>query len=110
MDRPALNFAFLAGAVIPLLSSLCVSYITGNGLWFARSGSLTVLFAAALQYRLGGHMERIQFARSASAMLRGPGLPGPSKSDVLLGKISVALLIIGTLVWGYGDLLFSSAA
>ena len=82
-------------------------------IWFQRSGSLTVLFAVWAEYKIfkvhtltvpmseGG--ETYQDAAHTGVLKTMYG-----KKLNVINFVSVSLVIIGTIIWGYGDL-FRSA-
>ena len=68
----------------------------------SRAGSLIVLFSAVLyhrQYRFQYPMERF------TDLTYTTGNPMPIKRQ-RLQRIATWLVVIGTLIWGYGDLVF----
>ncbi|WP_394224455.1 hypothetical protein [Alteromonas gracilis] len=71
------------------------------GVWFQRSGSLIVLFAVLGEY----------YVSKMASTLRPAGHVGITKMEETLPKtvglfhlIALFLAIIGTFIWGYGDL------
>lgn len=92
--------------------------------WFARSGSIIVLVAAIVEYRLSAYLyEDIYQAAIITDRKKAtmPPLsenplvnrivkskltsrPEASRSRKILNSTSHTLVIIGTIVWGYGDL------
>lgn len=87
--------------------------------WFSRSGSLLVLFAAIVEYRLTSYIfEDIRTANIKNAVKnkaafqdnkllqtltdKKPVLP---KSRAILTLTSHIFIILGTAIWGYGDLI-----
>ncbi len=94
----------------PVISSW-LSYRFDNPVWFQRSGSLTVLFAAVLEYRQATIDEKAREAAWGAAKRRSWAgtpivghLPPPRRFFVIAGLL---LIVPGTIIWGYGDLLFS---
>lgn len=77
--------------------------------WFGRSGSVIVLLAAFVEFRVSFHVyDDIQRAQYQNTIISTP-IPIKAKPTKERNKISIAshtLLILGTLVWGYGDLLW----
>ena len=79
-------------------------------IWFQRSGSLTVLFAVWAEYKLfkvhtltmpmSGGGETYQDAAHTGELKTKYG-----KKLNVINFVSAALVIIGTVIWGYGDLL-----
>ena len=75
------------------MASLMATIATGNGEWFQRSGSLMVLFSAAVEYRRRRGLRR---PGTAAGWLFWRQIPYVCYSSIFLG----------TLIWGYGDLPF----
>ena len=95
--------------------------------WFQRSGSLVVLIGAVLGYRsivrlgvsgVGGAAPFAVKAKIVSVDNSGPvqmarvayddetqKMLTEYANDKLAGFIGAALIVIGTVIWGYGDLL-----
>lgn len=85
-------------AVGPVVVSFAASWLTGDGQWFQRSGSLMVLFSVALEYR--------------RRQLQGTGTPSTHGTWLFWRKIPYICylsIFAGTLIWAYGDLLFYAA-
>lgn len=97
--RAILHESHLAEFVLVLLAmglpmvSLMASIATGDGEWFQRSGSLMVLFSFAVEYR---RRFGLQSRAPAIGWLFWRQIPYLCYSSIFLG----------TLIWGYGDLLF----
>lgn len=92
--------------------------------WFARSGSLIVLVAAIVEYRLSSYSYDDIYQAAKKSAKRSAALPQVSDSKFIdglvkanltskpevprprriLSGVSHTLVIIGTIVWGYGDL------
>ena len=90
-----------SAAVIGLLLGLVF-----EPLWFARFGSLGVLFAAMGEYSLlHGELHRLyERLEKVDADMDMPDLT-PSKWHLKKVWMSHLTLIFGTLIWGFGDLL-----
>ena len=93
--------------------------------WFARSGSVIVLLAAIVEYRISSYMyDEIYEAAKETARKKAvmPNVsdnnlvngifksnltikPHSPKSRRILRLASHTLIIIGTIIWGYGDVL-----
>lgn len=72
--------------------------------WFQRSGALMVLLAGLLAYRsLTRHYQKF-----FNNMLRGYPL-STSRNQRIVDFLTLVVSILGTLVWGYGDLVFRHA-
>ena len=97
--RALLHDSYLAELLLVLLAmglpmaSLMVSIETGTGEWFQRSGSLMVLFSVAVEYRRR-HLLQAR-GRTAGWMLWRQ-----------VPYVCYLSIFVGTLIWGYGDLLF----
>ena len=93
----------------PLLSAW-ISCRYGEVHWFQRSGSLTVLFAAILEFRQAIIVEKVRNETWAAAKRRsyaGTAIVGQLPSPRIgIAIIALFLIIFGTIIWGYGDLLF----
>jgi hypothetical protein len=77
-----------------------------NGLWFSRSGSIVVLFCAIVEYRLWS-LQQLGHTNAQKAFSQGIVSSGMIPSHKKrIGWITHVQIVIGTLIWGYGDLLF----
>lgn len=83
-------------AVAPVLVSAAISYNTGDGHWFQRSGSLMVLLSVVTEFR------RSRLKRAG--LLELPRFIPLWRSVPYVCYASIAM---GTLIWGYGDLMFA---
>jgi hypothetical protein len=69
--------------------------------WFLRSGSVAVLFSGILAYRsLGRHYQKFFNNTQRHYALK------TSRNQLIIDYATVALSVVGTLVWGYGDKLW----
>ena len=109
--RRAIFWAFVLClcAVIPPLLSLPGGFrpqmgqADTPGQWFERSGAVMTAFAVFAQFKAGG----------IAAMIAG-GTFGESweayhkykRSQAAVTVLSLVLVVIGTVIWGYGDLIF----
>jgi hypothetical protein len=101
-----IELVFMLGALGPVLVSAYVSFATGEGHWFQRSGALMVLFSVAVEYH------RRRMAERSVPVEREDGLR-PSRFKHLFAKfwgnipyVCYMAIAVGTLIWSYGDLLF----
>ncbi|MUK70253.1 hypothetical protein [Aliivibrio fischeri] len=104
----------LLGLLGPILAWFGVFQLeTNSAVWFQRSGSITVLFAVWAEYKL------FKLAELTNPMSQnGNTWDDMRKSDVLQASYSkyiqgikyfaAVLAIAGTVIWGYGDLLFQA--
>lgn len=98
---------FMLCAVVPVMVSAYVSIKTGEGHWFQRSGALMVLFSIAVE----SHRSRMRargIDTSGAGSRRRPG------ANTLVARfwssipyICYLAIVVGTLIWSYGDLLFA---
>jgi hypothetical protein len=80
-----------------------------TALWFQRSGSLTVLFAAWAEYLLFVIGDRISPMSDGGTTYQDLANEGVLKTKYrktlsVINFVSITLLITGTIIWGYGDL------
>lgn len=99
----------LVVAYVVCVGSAFVSVLTSDGSWFARSGSLMVLLAAVAEYWNFGITQKLN-EKAAEATKYYNSTPEkwrvPRKRK-FVHSVVVFTLVAGTLIWGYGDLLFS---
>jgi len=111
----ALNAYFFA--VITLATGIFISFKTGDWLWFSRCGSLVVVIGIWLtSSQIIDHMERLKqrHAIGESEFQRDWALENKQQSLLnarlneeatwINEKSGFYMLIIGTLIWGFGDL------
>jgi hypothetical protein len=98
---------FLIAALTPIIAVFFNPSGENLEAWFQRAGSITVVFGLFAEVRVS----RIKLLSSADSI---PFLYGPiylkrkyaSKAN-WAGRVSFLVVIIGTVIWGYGDLLCS---
>ena len=96
-------------AIIPVLISLFYDmHLEKNTyFWFQRSGSLMVLFGVMLDFEQtkysGIEESKHNFVGDGTPQIIAKHLP---KERLYIKRFSIVLIIIGTFIWGYGDLLF----
>ena len=116
LKNQALFIYFLS--TIILLFSLYISYATQDWQWFSRSGSLIVILGIYLtssqiienSHRLGqrrgvyndGNFQRDWAGDKQEKILQHAR--SHEEETWVMGKCGFNLLIIGTLIWGFGDL------
>ena len=81
--------------------------ITGEGHWFARSGSLLVILAVVVEFRNLTLQQRLNdkaamSSRGLAGSLVPTGQPPIRQIVIVLAHLFV---VAGTLLWGYGDLI-----
>lgn len=95
----------LALAVFWVAGSFAASLVHPEGNWFCRSGAVMVLLSLFVEFRIG---KAQQSQTSSASVAAGLGIPTGSDLPVIKQRIAKAALwfaVLGTLVWGYGDLL-----
>lgn len=120
IDRKIKSDLFLVGLLLCLASTIPVmawfgifQQDTSLSLWFQRSGSLTVLFAAWAEYIIFIVRERTHPMAKCGETYQDLANQGVLKTKYrkalsVISFISISLLVLGTIIWGYGDL-FRSA-
>lgn len=100
------ELAVLAIAAIVVALSLIASIIFDNAQWFGRSGSILTLAGAIVEFRM------VAIAQSGKDSARWTewvvGIPivgGLSQRGQRIAKTAVVYILVGTGIWGYGDLL-----
>jgi len=96
----------VAAYVIPMYF-FCYSYLTNEGHWFSRSGSIMVILGAFLEYRNFAIQQYLREKRDAT-WKPDPILVDQLKSRKPFDVSILASLVFGTAIWGYGDLLFNN--
>jgi hypothetical protein len=95
---------FIRSGAIAVIADCCSTDCN----WFARSGAITVLLAAIVEYRISSHVfddiYRAMAQQQHSGFATKPKTP---KNRSILSFFTHTVLIIGTIIWGYGDLLWS---
>jgi ABC-type glycerol-3-phosphate transport system permease component len=92
----------LCAVIAPLLSMLLGRFrpqAEPFGQWFARSGAVMTVFAVYAQFKAASIVTMIQ--GSTRALYREY-----KRRQTIVAVLSLVLAVIGTIVWGYGDLLF----
>ena len=83
------------------------SNTNNEGHWFSRSGSLMVIFGAFLEYRNFGIQQYLREKRDET-WKPNPEIVTKLKSRMPFDILILASLVLGTAIWGYGDLLFKN--
>ena len=106
---------FLLAAGVCVVAGIWASAATDDWMWFARSGAVMtalglvlasrkILIARADLLALLGDMERVDGAERTARLDSFKRLQRDLDRQVM-EKAGFGLLIVGTIVWGFGDLL-----
>jgi hypothetical protein len=92
--------------------SLINDMYTSTSTLFSRSGSMLVLFAAVVEFRISNiiynDIWKATFLNK-KIDISTPLKAKPQKEKVILSYVTHSQIICGTVIWGYGDLLFTKA-
>lgn len=106
------DYAILFAAVVIAVFSAVGDLFSDNYNWFARSGSIVVLLAIIVEFRVSAHVyddiQRAQFLQQ-KIDLSIPLKAKPSKQKKRISCAAHSMVIIGTIIWGYGDLIWPQA-
>lgn len=107
LKESLIEVLLLSVAFLIVTISISFTLVDCEGNWFARSGSIMVMCAVMTDFRIG---KLQQDKNSSASVVSGLGIPMPSdlpKSKQLLLYIANMFAILGTLIWGYGDLVLN---
>ncbi len=106
-EQSKCDITYLAGAYLVVFGSLLFSINGHDLLWFSRSGSIMVLFAAIIEYQNLKLQQAIneKATEGAGALRGGVGPLSQPRFRQLLSKFTHLTVGLGTVIWGYGDLL-----
>ena len=99
----------LLGVAYGILSiSLWFSWVFNDGQWLQRSGSLVVIFGVILEYKFFVTQQKLNEVAQESTKRYGaqPERYRLPKSKRVISGLTHFTVVLGTLLWGYGDLLF----
>ncbi|MCG7865452.1 MAG: hypothetical protein JAY74_03660 [Candidatus Thiodiazotropha taylori] len=80
---------------------------TSDGQWFSRSGSLMVVCGAILEYLNFGAQQYLREKRDETWKPRSEYVKALNKRKIF-DLLILFSLVLGTIIWGYGDLLFKN--
>ncbi|GHC17908.1 hypothetical protein [Aidingimonas halophila] len=93
-------------AIVPVMISLYLSFITNDGQWFQRSGALMVLFSIGVEYHRKQELHPAK-RRDGALTVASSRLAGTvQRCWRAIPFVCYLAVVIGTLIWSYGDLLF----
>ncbi len=102
--RFVISFSLVFLTVFSVIVSAVLSWPLTDGSWFQRSGSLCVLFCVLLEIHQASLKKPVP---ASSVFTEGmPTMRGPNVSslDNWLHRFAWLGIVLGTLIWGYGDL------
>lgn len=101
-----IEWILIVVAIFVAVISVIADYYSANYDWFARSGAIAVLLAAIVEYRISSHIYDDIYRAIAQQKHSGFATKAKkSKNRSILSFITHTVLILGTIIWGYGDLL-----
>jgi hypothetical protein len=107
----ALDYLYIFFSIAVISISIAADYIWPGTGWFGRSGALLVLFGALLEIRMFKHQAIYNKAFQKELIKQGiisPIQPGQLPGVFIYIRLYThTQIILGTVVWGYGDLLIS---
>jgi len=87
-----------------LIASILGLFGTPINDWFARSGSILVLVGAILEYRCNKFSQiAIEESVRFSSGIGGSAIFALAWHRIAIKYIAHTLVVIGTLIWGYGE-------
>ncbi|MFT6988005.1 MAG: hypothetical protein ACJAT7_003871 [Psychromonas sp.] len=105
-----IEWSIIGVAILIAVISVIADYYSTDCNWFARSGSVVVLLAAFVEFKVSSHIyEDIQRAQviQSHTNISIPLKAKPTKPRRNVLFAAHILLITGTIIWGYGDLIWS---
>jgi hypothetical protein len=104
------EWSLIGVSILVAVVSVVADYYSTDYNWFARSGSVVVLLAAFVEFKISSHIyddiQRAQFMQTKVKM-SVPYKARPTKSKLKVSLAAHILLVTGTIIWGYGDLIWS---
>lgn len=105
-----IDILLFVAAVFPCLISLIIDINCQNEYyWLQRSGSIMVLFSVLLdfrQYTFSKSQENQSVRVNGKPVITGTVIPSVRRK---IQKVSIFLIILGTILWGYADVPFKIA-
>jgi hypothetical protein len=103
-----IEWGLIGVAILVAILSVIADYYSTGCNWFARSGAIAVLLAAIVEYRISSHIYDDIYRANAQQQHSGFATkPKKPKNRDILSFLTHTILILGTIIWGYGDLLWS---
>lgn len=100
------SIILLMASVLPLLAYFIDFRPNGEtaGSWFQRSGSIMVMLIILSEFRLFS-IARYEIPVDKGTLQKQPVSEEFKKPYTLISYLSVLIAAIGTIIWGYGDLI-----
>lgn len=105
LKKNCYEFILLTLALLWVIGSFFASITDPKGNWFSRSGAVMVLLAVIVEFYLGNLQQK---KNSSASITAGLGIPMSGDLPTIkqyFAKTAHAFAILGTLIWGYGDLI-----
>ena len=100
------EIVLLCVAFLVVSTSFILSIYDDENFWFMRSGSIMVLLAVVVEYRLNQHtLKNINKKHKMSGANGFTWNLLNSKEHNKIAIVTHSFVVIGTLIWGYGDFL-----
>ena len=89
------------------VASYLFSQATGDAHWFGRSGAVVVILSVWVETRNYAAQQRLNDCRhSAAGFVSGsPQDWSMPRRRKILEYVTLLIVLLGTLIWGYGDLM-----
>ncbi len=108
MKTRIFDIGFLIIAIIVPIISFVISVVLNDAQWFERSGSLTVLFSAIVEYRQISRSESDKRNKPISELRIDSILPGTqNRFDETIAITGLVTVVLGTIIWGYGSSIYT---
>ena len=96
----------LAIASIWVVLSYFIPFTDDEGFWFARSGAIMVLLAVIVEFRFNNIVVKKISSTIKKAVLSKLALDtGIQKEQKNIAITAHIFVVLGTIIWGYGDLI-----
>jgi hypothetical protein len=104
------EWCIIVVSILIAIDSVIADFYSTSYNWFARSGSVVVLLAAFVEFKISSHIyddiQRAQFMQEQTKM-SVPFKAKPTKSKRKVSLVAHVLLVTGIIIWVYGDLIWS---
>ncbi len=111
LKKADVGFGFYWKEIALLVSALIIPVLTWvlthDGNLLSRSGSLVVFCSALSEFTLL-NKANVKHLRNAMRVHSNEKPLNFSRAATVIGYVSLVVAIFGTLLWGYGDLLFKT--